>query len=239
MRLVLLAVTAILFFGPAAPAFAQAEALPSVDAQGKPGPLTVDQLTAEERGRYNALDPAGDDARQFLYTRGFLRFARLVVEGKLPPLQLPELPAEADWDRQFLSADEAANVVDVALGMNLAALMPPRPAPPIDPALAQASGLPGVDAQGQMAPLRLDQLTPEERVSFDRLPSGDAARKFLYTRGYLRYCRLAAEGRIDPLSLPDLPAEENWDRTFLSAEEARDIVDVALGRKLIAMMRPQ
>jgi len=241
LRLTLFALAAIVFFGPAAaPSFAQNEPLPAVDEQGKSGPLTVDQLTAEERARYDALDPASDDARQFLYTRGFVRFSRLVVAGKLPPLQLPELPARADWDRQFLSADEAANLVDVALGMNLVAMMPPpRAAPPIDPALVQANGLPGLDSQGQSLPLQIDRLTPDERAGFDGLAAGsDAARRFLYTRGYLRYCRLAAEGKIDPLSLPDLPAEENWDRAFLTAEEGRNIVDVALGRKMVAMMRP-
>jgi hypothetical protein len=241
MRFVLLALLAVLSFSLPAPAFAQAEPLPPVDSQGNPGPLAIDQLTPEERTRYDALAPASDDARQFLYTRGFLRFCRLVVAGTLPPLQLPSLPAREDWDRQFLSADEAANVVDVALGMSMMAMLgPPRPAPPIDPALAQGSGLPGLDAQGEALPLSIDLLAPDERAAFDRLPlGGDAAKRFLYTRGYLRYCRLVADGKIDPLSLPPLPAEENWDRAFLTAEEGRNVVDVALGRNMVAQMRPQ
>jgi hypothetical protein len=239
-RFLLAFAIAILLVAQPAPAAAQASVLPAVGADGMIAPLTADQLDAQERATFDALPAGGDDARQFLYTRGFLRYSRLVAAGALPPLQLPQLPERADWDRQFLSQDEASNVVDVALAMKMTArLAPPRAAPPIDPALAQANGLPGVDAQGQILSLRLDQLAPAERTSFDRLPSGDAARRFLYTRGYLRYCRLAAEGKIDPLSLPDLPAEENWDRAFLSAEEGRSIVDVVLGRKMVAMMQPQ
>jgi hypothetical protein len=40
------------------------------------------------------------------------------------------------------------------------------------------------------------------------------------------------------LALPDLPAEENWGRQFLSEAEGRDVVDYALGLKMIAMIKP-
>jgi hypothetical protein len=106
-------------------------------------------------------------------------------------------------------------------------------------ASAQALALPAVDSAGMVAPLTVDQLDPAERARFDALtPDSDDARQFLYTRGYLRYCRLVADGSLAPLALPDLPARENWDRQFLSEAEGRDIVDYALGLKMIAMMQP-
>jgi hypothetical protein len=237
LRLVF-AVMAILLVGEPTLAYAQADALPPVDEQGKPGPLTVDQLTAEERALYSQLAPDSHEARQFLHTRGFLRLCKLVVAGTMPPLQLPELPAREDWNRQFLTADEAANVVDVALGMHLVAMMSrgssERPA-----ARAATDTLPAVGEDGLSFPLTVEQLDASEREVFAGLaPDGDDARRFLYTRGYVRFCRLVVDGSLRPLQLPDLPAEENWDRGFLSEDEGKNIVDVALGMHMVARMTP-
>jgi hypothetical protein len=85
--------------------------------------LTVDQLDPTERAAFAALPPDSDGARQYLYTRGYLRYCRLVVAQTLPPLQLPPLPAHSNWNRQFLSQDEARSILDVALAMKITARM--------------------------------------------------------------------------------------------------------------------
>jgi hypothetical protein len=244
MRSGLFAAIAVLLVGvvTSSPASAQALPLPAVGADQMIAPLTIDQLDADERARYATLAPGSDDARQFLYTRGYLRYCRLVVARSMPPIQLPELPARENWDRQFLNEDEAKNIVDVALGMNMAAMLgPPPPAPPpIDPALVQAHGLPGVDADGSSLPLAVDQLTSEERAAFASLAPGSAdAKRFLFVRGFLRYSRLVVDKKIAPLQLPDLPARENWDRKWLSNDESRNVLDVALAMNMTAMLQPR
>jgi len=239
-RFLLLVLTVSLMFCALPPdvAVAQAPALPAVDANGDIAPLTVDQLDPQERVQFAALAPGSDDARKFLYTRGFLRYSRLVVDRKLPAKDLPALPALENWDRKFLSAEEARNILDVALGLSLMAMMPANP-PPLPAARAATNDLPAVDANGQSQPLTVDQLDAQERVQFNTLAAGgDDARKFLYTRGYVRFCRLVVTGALPPLQLPELPARENWDRRFLSEDEGKAIVDVALGRKIVAEMTP-
>lgn len=125
LRFILVAAVAALLFGSGLPesAVAQSNALPPLTADGQMSPLTVDQLDANERATFANLASNADEARRFLYTRGYLRYCRLVVAEKLPPLQLPPLPARANWNRGFLSQDEANNVLDVALGMKLVARM--------------------------------------------------------------------------------------------------------------------
>jgi hypothetical protein len=126
-RLTLIAVVAMLLVGPmgATPASSQADVLPAVDAAGVMSPLTPDQLNPAERASFERLTPGSEDATQFLYTRGYLRFCHLVVDEKLAPLALPRLPARENWDRQFLSEEERRNVLDVALAMKLMARMAP------------------------------------------------------------------------------------------------------------------
>jgi hypothetical protein len=238
MLRLIVAAFAALFLIEAAPAYAQADSLPPVDEQGSSGPLTIDQLTVEERAQYSTFAPDSVEARQFLYTRGFLRYCRLVVAGTLPPQQLPDLPARENWNRQFLTEDEAANVVDVALGQTLVAMLSQgsseRPA-----ARPATETLPAVGEDGLSSPLTIEQLDASERETFASFaPESDDARRFLYTRGYLRFCRLVAAGALRPLQLPDLPAEENWDRRFLSEEEGRNVVDVALGMMMVARLTP-
>lgn len=127
LRLGLLAVISVLCFSPlaAGPALAQADALPAIAADGSTLPLTVDQLDPNEREIYATLN--ADDARRFLYTRGYLRYARLVVARQMPPLDLPALPARANWGRHLLTEEEARDVLDVALGMNMIALLNQAP----------------------------------------------------------------------------------------------------------------
>lgn len=100
------------------PVHAQSNVLPAVDADGRVAPLTVDQLDEAERATYSTLSE--DDARRFLFTRGYLRYARLVVQEQLPPLELPRLPERANWGRHLLSQEEALDL-DVALGMKIEA----------------------------------------------------------------------------------------------------------------------
>ena len=129
LRILLLVATVILSVGQiVASASAQSQSLPVVDSGGNPGPLKGYQLDPEERVRFASLPPGSDDARQFLYTRGYLRFCRLVVAGTKPPLEFPRLPERVDWDRQFLSKEEAESVVDAALGMKILARMQQAPA---------------------------------------------------------------------------------------------------------------
>lgn len=216
----------------------RATALPGVSSDGLTLPLTAEQLTADERKTYAALAPGSADARQFLYTRGYLRYCKQVVDGALAPLDLPSLPKRENWSRKFLTKDEAANVVDVALERSIAASVPPKPtAPPVDLALIAAHGLPGLEADGTTQPLRAEQLTADEKTAFASLePGSTKAKQYLYVRGYLRYCRLVISGTIKPLQLPELPARANWSREHLSEAEAKKVLDVALGMKLVAWM---
>lgn len=121
-RLIPLAITLLLAFGAMTPVLAAGPVaatlqLPAVDADGYTRPLTADQLTPEERATYAQLPAGGDDARKFLYTRGFLRFCQLVIDHKLDPLDLPRLPARENWKRELLTEQEARNVLDLALGL--------------------------------------------------------------------------------------------------------------------------
>ncbi|HYC73214.1 hypothetical protein [Brevundimonas sp.] len=243
-RFVLQAAATAFLFGTLMPGSAcgQVPVLSAVDAEGQMAPLTVDQLDPEERAIFETLAPDSADARRFLYTRGFLRHARQVVDGQLTPILLPDLPAEENWDRRFFSQKEADDVIDAALTMHMAATLSgtealrPRPVPVIaDP----YDRLPDIRADGMIEPLRVDQLDPDERATYATLaPDSADARKFLYSRGYLRFCRLVVAGDLPALDLPDLPERENWDRRFFSEYEATELVDVALGQHLIALLQP-
>lgn len=219
----------------AGPALAAEDDLPGLDANGLTLPLRVDQLTPAERRIYDQL--VGDDAGRYLYTRGFLRYCQRVVDRRLPAADLPPLPIRDNWRRDFLSAAEATGVVDAALDMKLAPVragMSPR-----TPVTVSSPDLPGVDADGRSLPLRLDQLRPEERATYDQLdPSGEDARQFLFTRGFLRYAQLVVDAKMEPASLPMLPVRADWDRQFLSERERTEVVDVALGMSLVARMSP-
>jgi hypothetical protein len=216
---------------------APALVLPAIGPDGTTLPLTADQLDADERKTYAALPSGSDDARQFLYTRGFLRYCRKVVDGTLPPAKLPQIPERENWNKKFLSAHESKNVVDVALFKYL--LKDAPKAAPIDPAIVAAHGLPPVDADGASQALTVEQLTAEEKTAFAKLePGSEQARQYLYTRGYLRYCRLVIDGTIAPSQLPRIPAPDNWNRNLLSISEARNIVDVAVVRSLKATSKP-
>lgn len=126
LRLMLLAVVSLLLFSSmgATQASAQADALPTVDAAGVIAPLSIDQLDPAERARFESLAAGSDDARRFLYTRGYLRYSRLVVDGLLAPLELPRLPPVEDWDNRFFSEEERV-INDAALAMKLIARMQP------------------------------------------------------------------------------------------------------------------
>jgi hypothetical protein len=105
------------------------------------------------------------------------------------------------------------------------------------PALAQAPVLPALDASGMTLPLSVEQLDDFERPHYAQLGDDDARRRFLYTRGYLRYARLVANREMAPIDLPPLPERINWGRQYLTADEARNVLDVALGMNMIAMMQ--
>jgi hypothetical protein len=215
-----------------------ATALPGVGSDGLTLPLGANQLDPAERKTFAALQADSADARQFLYTRGYLRYCKQVVAGTRAPLDLPPLPKRENWKRGFLSADEATNILDVALGQKIAARLPPQPVvAPIDPALIASNNLPALEADGTTQPLRADQLTADEKTNFAKLePGSTKATQFLYVRGYLRYCRLVIAGTIQPLQLPNLPARENWSREHLSKTEATEVLDTALGMSLVARM---
>ena len=53
-----------------------------------------------------------------------------MIRGERPPLQLPSLPARRNWNRAYLTAGEAKNIVDPALAMKMVARLPPaQPGP--------------------------------------------------------------------------------------------------------------
>ena len=192
---------------------------PVVDC--KTGPLTPQQLTSDERTQFDKLSAGSAEATKFLFTRGYLRYAKLVVAGSIQPADLPCLPARENWSRGYLTPDEAKNILDVALGRKLVASM--RTDLPSAPALVL---------------LRPEQLDLAEKAAFAKLPAGsDAARKFLYTRSFLRPCRKVVDRSLEPTQLPDLPRKEDWDRRYLSAVEGKEIVDVCLGMSMAAMLK--
>ena len=236
----LLLATAVTAADKAAGAVEASAQLPGVGSDGLTLPLTADQLDPAERKSFEALQVGSVEARQFLYTRGYLRYCKQVVDGTRAPLDLPPLPKRENWNRNLLSNNEATDIVDVALSRRIAARLPPeRTVPPIDPALFTANALPAIDADGRTGPLKVDQLTVAEKATYASLQADSVtATQFLHVRGYLRFCRLVIAGTIQPLQLPKLPARENWSREHLSNDEARDILDVALGMKLAARMTP-
>lgn len=217
---------------------ASSDDVPGLAADGTVLPLRASQLDASEQKTFATLPPSGDDARKFLYTRGYLRYSKRVVAGSLAPLQLPPLPARENWNRKFLSDDEATGIVDVAIARKLAAKLPPQPVvAAIDPALFATHGLPAIAADGRAEPLTPGQLNADEKKTYASLPQGSAkAKQFLYVRGYLRFCRLVVAGTIAPLQLPSLPARENWNREHLSQSETHDVLDVALAMKISARL---
>lgn len=236
------AVGAILIALLAPPVSVQAETtptsvatLPAVGADMKMAPLKPDQLGADEKARFARLKPGSPEATKFLHTRGFLRYAKLVADKKLELKAFPDLPEREHWDRAYLSAAEG-KIVDLALGIKIASEL--KPYTP-QQALAATAELPAVDADENMAPLTPQQLSEAERKKFDQLPANSPeATKFLYTRGFLRYAKLVADRKIEPLRLPKLPARENWNRAYFSPDEAKNIIDVALAMQMIAMMKP-
>lgn len=223
----------------AAPARAADDpALPPITADGSPGPLTVDQLSPAERAEFDRLAPGSPEASRFLHTRGFLRYARRVVDGTLPAASLPDLPAREDWDRRYLTAEEVTGVVDPALQMRIAS----RLGPPQQLTAAEHAALPGdlpaFDPQGRAQPLRPEQLTAAERADYAALAPGSVeARQFLHVRGFLRYARLVVDGKLAPAKLPDLPDKADWDRRFASPGEIKDILDPALAMKIMSMFK--
>lgn len=109
---------------------------------------------------------------------------------------------------------------------------------PLSPAVAAPASDPTpIGQDGMIAPLTPEQLTAEEQAFVrSRNLAGENLTRYLYTRAYLRFCQQVIQGTRAPLDLPPLPLRRNYDRGYLSPEEGRDIVDVAIGRKLTARL---
>jgi hypothetical protein len=104
-------------------------------------------------------------------------------------------------------------------------------------AYAQSDVLPAIGADGLTVPLTVEQLDDSERATYTSLSADTAAAtRFLYTRGYFRYCRLVAAKKLEASRLPPLPSEKHWDRAYLNAEEGRT-ADFAMGLWMISTMR--
>lgn len=111
------------------------------------------------------------------------------------------------------------------------------------------SGLRLAGSEGySVAPLPVELFTQEEADYFNRQLQGaseEVKLRFRYTRSFYRYCRRVVDNtvpanlRVAAIDLPDLPDERKWDRAYLFRNEARDIVDVALGRQMVAQMQGQ
>lgn len=90
-------------------------------------------------------------------------------------------------------------------------------------AQAQTIDLPAVVDKVMQRPAP-EQLDESDRAAFAQMaPDSDAARRFLYTRVYYRYCRLVTELKVPASSLPLLPSDENLDERYLSPAEIRTI----------------
>lgn len=116
------------------------------------------------------------------------------------------------------------------------------PAFALDPSGMRLGGVEGVS----VGPLPEELFTEEEAEFYNtrlRDASAEVKLRFRYTRNFYRHCRRVVDPavpqqlRISAADLPDLPDTRKWDRAFLFRNEGRDIVDVALGRKMVAQMR--
>lgn len=177
-------------------------------------PLAPSQLTAEEQLAFGRLTPGSEEAGRYLYTRTFHRDCRLVVDLKKPPLELPLLEG-TKFSEAYLSAEERASCA-TAVRLFFRALSARRPTRSATP--PNLPGLPPV-TNASMAPLTPSQLYPEERAKFDALaPGSEAAQRFLYTRGFIRYCQFVADGRVQAGDLP-IVDDKGMDNAYVSAAE--------------------
>ncbi len=177
-------------------------------------PLEPSQLTREEQLAFGRLAPGSEDAGRYLYTRTFYRDCRLVADLKKPALDLPMLE-RSKFSEDHLTVEERATCAS-AVRLYLAALSARRPTRSATP--PTLPGLPAV-TNGAMALLEPGQLDPEERTAFGALtPDSEAARRFLYTRGFVRYCRVVAEGRVQAGDLPIVDGK-SMDNAYVSPAE--------------------
>lgn len=177
-------------------------------------PLAPSQLAAEEQAAFNRLAPGSEDAARYLYTRTFFRDCRLVVDLKKPALDLPVLEG-SKFSEAYLSVEERA-ACSAAIRLYFAALSARRPQRSAIP--VNLPELPPVTA-GSMALLTPSQLYPDERARFDALaPGSEAARRFLYTRGFIRYCQYVADGRVSGGDLP-IVDDKSMDNAYVSTAE--------------------
>ena len=148
-------------------------------------------MTSEESSFYDKIkgDPAS--AQGFLATREYVRTARAVVTGSLPPLSYPS-DKPPGFSAKYLLAEDPS-ILNKALGMYLAAKsgrsVPPTPPDPI------------------LSPSDLKPpMTKEERTYYDSIKAdAPAEQSFLTTRNHVRKARAVVNGSLSALSFPDQP----------------------------------
>jgi hypothetical protein len=88
---------------------------------------------------------------------------------------------------------------------------------------------------GTAAALQPDQLTPNERQTYERIKQDpQAAQRFLKTREYYQLCLNVVEKRIKEKDLPLRP--EGFDESFVSADERVNLLKAEVLRDLYLLV---
>jgi hypothetical protein len=170
-------------------------------------------FTKQEQDYYARL--TGDDAKNFIITRSYVRLCEQVVERKLPAAQLPDRPA--GFTVRYLLPEDPT-VTNRALAYQIQA----------------AHGEPPTSLE--MTPeqvLKPADLTQEEHDYYVTLTGVDA-QHFILTRSYVRLCQQVNASTLAAAELPDKPIGFNPGYLLPGDKEA---VDKAISASLAVVMK--
>lgn len=169
-------------------------------------------FTQQERDYYAKL--TGDDAKNFIITRSYVRLCEEVVEHKLPAAQLPDKPI--GFTVRYLLPEEPT-VINRALAYSIEAANGKTP-----------SSL-------EMTPeqiLKPADLTAQEHAYYITLAGVDA-QHFILTRSYVRLCQQVNASTLPAADLPDEPI--GFNPSYLLPGD-KDAVEKAISASLKAEM---
>jgi len=180
--------------------------------------ITPADFTPTERDYYKTLDAAA--AKNFIATRSYVRLCRLVLEHKLPALQLPEKPA--GFTVKYLLPDDPS-IINRALGHQLAAKQNPNHS--------------ALRAQHEMTAaqmLKPAELTAEELTYYKKLTDPAKAKSFIETRSYMRLAKNVVAHKMPAAQLPEQPL--GFSLSYLLPGE-KAVNDEAIKESLAALMK--
>jgi hypothetical protein len=166
-------------------------------------------FTSVEANFYKTLDLAAQ--QNFIATRSFVRVSQQVVDGILPPSQLPDRPA--GFSVKYLLRGESFDINNALAGYLTAKN-------------GGEGNLVSAMTAGQM--LQLADLNLTEVTYFRTLGALDAKR-FMATRSYVRLCRQVLDQKLPAYQLPKAPPGIRG--AYLFAGE-RDLISKAMDASL-------